>query len=397
MTAQLLHPFSPQGMRDPYPVLAAYRRLSPAYFDRGMNLWLLTGYRECRDALSDSAFSAAAGQQQRARDDALPVSMLNTDGDEHGRLRSPAAAAFSSRAIQRLDGDLRQLAEQLVDRLVAEAGTSITTGSRTGGVDMVARLAHPYAEQVLGRLLCLAPAHWPELGALARAAAANLDPMIRGAAAEQARRASNVLNDFLLLHSRRLRAAAEPTDLGGLPVTADLSESERVGIFALTVIGGYDPLAVGVASALDLLLDLPAVLADLRARPARMDAAVDEALRLESPIPFTARVCVDGYRTNSSEIPPGALVLAMVGAANRDPAIFADPDAFDAGRSPNPHLALGGAAHFCLGAPLVRRATGILLATLLDRLPGLRRAPGAGATRLAGAVPRGVATLPISW
>jgi cytochrome P450 len=124
---------------------------------------------------------------------------------------------------------------------------------------------------------------------------------------------------------------------------------------------------------------------------------VDEALRLESPIPFTARVCVDGYRTDSAEIPAGAVVLAMVGAANRDPAVFADPDVFDPGRSPNPHLALGGAAHFCLGAPVVRRSIEALLATLLHRMPALRRATGTAATRLGSAVPRGLATLPIAW
>lgn len=386
MTGQLLHPFSPQGMRDPYPVLAAYRRNSPAYFDRGMKLWLLTGYRECRDALRDPAFSAAAGQRQRARDDALPVSMLTTDGDEHARLRSPAAAAFSARAVARLDGDLRTIAHALVDGLA---------GDRQA--DLVARLAHPFAAQVLGRLLCLEPGHWPALGELARAAAPNLDPMIRGAAADRARQASAALNDFLLLHSRRLRGAAEPTELAGLPVTAELSESERIGVFSLTVIGGYEPLAVGVASALDLLLDRPQVLAELRTHPDGMAGAVDEALRLESPIPFTARVCVDGYSSDRAEIPAGAVVLAMVGAANRDPAVFDDPDDFDAHRSPNPHLALGGAAHFCLGAPVVRRATAILLTTLLHRLPDLRRAPGSTATRLPGAVPRGLATLPIAW
>ena len=386
MTGKLLHPFSPQGMRDPYPVLAAYRRIAPAYFDRGMKLWLLTGYRECRDALRDPAFSAAAGQRQRARDDALPVSMLTTDGDEHARLRSPAAAAFSARAVARLGGDLRAIADELVDELPAERQA-----------DMVARLAHPFAARVLGRLLCLEPEHWPALGALARAAAPNLDPMIRGAAAELARQASAALHDFLLLHSRRLRTSALATDLAGLPVAADLSESERIGIFSLTVIGGYEPLAVGVASALDLLLDRPEVLDELRAHPDAMAGAVDEALRLESPIPFTARVCVDGYRTDRAEIPAGAVVLAMVGAANRDPAVFVDPDAFDARRSPNPHLALGGAAHFCLGAPVVRQATAILLNTLLERLPGLRRVPGTTATRLDSAVPRGLASLPITW
>lgn len=187
MTAQLHHPFSPQGIRDPYPVLAAYRRLSPAFFDPGMNMWLLTGYRECRDALRNPAFSAAAGQQQRVRDDALPVSMLNTDRDEHVRLRTPATAAFSARAADRLAAVLFDTGARLLAGLPA--------GGTGAEVEVVTALAQPYAAAVLATLLELPAADWPEFGALAAAASANLDPTVRGDAAAEAARSSLALNE----------------------------------------------------------------------------------------------------------------------------------------------------------------------------------------------------------
>jgi len=381
--AGLHHPFSSQGLLDPYPALAAYRRINPAFRDRGMNMWLLTGYDLCRAALRDPAFSAAAGQAQRARDDALPVSMLNTDGGRHHRLRTPAAGAFSARAITRMSDDLELVALELLDRLASAE------------VDVVTDIAAPYTEKVLGRLLGLEPEHWTELGRLARSAAANLNPMVRGEEAARARHASEQLTTFLRKHSKRLRSGECPRDLAGLSITADLDEAERLGIFSLTVIGGYEPLAAGISTTLNMLLQQPAVLEELRAQPELMAGAVDESLRLESPIPFTARVCTTDFSDGRSELPAGAAVLVMVGAANRDPRVFDDPDTFDLHRSPNPHLALGGAAHFCLGAPLVRQSTAILLNAILAGHPQLAGTePPAWRKSM---VPRGLARLPIRW
>ena len=371
----LVHPLSPQALANPYPSLAAFRRISPAYFDRGMNLYLLTSYEWCRAALRDPAFSAAAGQQQRLRTDDLPISMLTTDGELHVRLRTPATAAFAARATDRLAEPLADVAADLLGRLpLAGAGTRI---------ELVTALAQPYAAAVLGTVLELPPRHWPEFALLAAAASANLDPTVRGDQAVLARAASVELNDFLLSHCQ--------VHIGGL------TSAERLGVLSLTVVGGYEPLAIGLASALHLLLERPGVLELVRSDPALVPGAVDEALRLESPIPFTARVCVGGYRLGSVELPAGAAVLALLGAANRDPAVFAEPDVFDPRRSPNPHLALGGGPHFCLGAPLVRRSIATMLGLLLRERPDLRPAPEQAARWRTSLVPRGLVDLPVLW
>ncbi len=387
MTRQLVHPFSRVGMADPYRMWALYRRTAPAVLDPALNMWLLTGHRVCRAALLDPAFSAAQGQQQRLRDDGLPVSMLTTDGAHHQLLRAPAAAAFSARAVQGLRPAFAAIARELMAGLPGPGSSS--------SIDLVEELAVPYAERVLGRLLTLPEAHWPELGALAIAASANLDPMIRGERAVAARKSAERLNEFLLDHLRRRRAGASGTDLAGLPRDSGLDEREILGILSLTVIGGFEPLGDLIATALHLLLDLPDVRTRLRADPALIPLAVDETLRLESPIPFTARVCTTGYRDQAVELPPGAPVLAVISAANRDPAVFDAPDVFSLNRSPNPHLALGAGAHFCLGAPVVRLSAELLLAELLLRRPGIARA---GAARWRGSlVPHGLTRLPVTW
>lgn len=176
-----------------------------------------------------------------------------------------------------------------------------------------------------------------------------------------------------------------------------LTAAERLGILSLTVVGGYEPLAIGVATALHLLLQRPPLLQELQADPALLSGAVDEALRFESPIPFTARVCVAGFDTGKVRLPAGAAVLALLGAANRDPLIFAEPDVFNPHRTVNPHLALGGGPHFCLGAPLVRRAMATMLELILSERPHVRPAPGKAPQWRTSLVPRGLAVLPVVW
>lgn len=374
MTATaLLHPFSPQGMLDPYPLLAAMRRIRPAFLDPGMGVWLLTSYELCQVALRNPAFSAAQGQQQRVREGDLPTTMLNTDGSEHLRLRSPAAAAFAARSISRWRPRVAALAAEVVRALPRG-------GKRT--VDVVAEVAAPFATAVIGLAAGVGDDHWTELGRLARAASPNLNPILRGADAVAARSAAEALGEFLNGH-------ADDAVLAG----SELTPSERLGILSLIVVGGYEPLADLCSTALALILDTPGTAERLRGDPQLMDRAVDEAMRLESPIPFTSRVCVDGWTGADVTIPAGAPVLAMVGAANRDPAVFPDADAFSLDRPGNQQMALGAGVHHCLGAPLVRQATAALLTELLAASPDVSPAAGPARSWRPTLVPRGLTEL----
>jgi cytochrome P450 len=145
-----------------------------------------------------------------------------------------------------------------------------------------------------------------------------------------------------------------------------------LGILSLAVIGGYAPLAEFTGNALGRLLSQSVGLGDLGlADQARAETAVDELLRLDGPIPFIARVTTSDIDLEDGTLPAGAHVLAVLAAANRDPRVFADPDEMDLTRAPNPHLAFGAGPHFCLAAPLIRRAGAITLSRLATRYPHL--------------------------
>ncbi|MEU8318596.1 cytochrome P450 [Nonomuraea sp. NPDC048881] len=389
LPGHLPHPFSPRGRLDPYPAYRWLREHDPVHFDVTSRMWLLTAHADCALALRDPRFSAALGQRERVRDDELPPSMLTTDPPEHQRLRSPGALLMGPAAIRGIAGDIEAGIGAVLDGLAGRAE-----------IEATADLGEPLATGVLARLFGLPAADVPAFAGLAARVSVNLDPLAGPQAAAAGRAAMGELTRFL---GERADAAAQAAEAaagngpGGSPfgrLAADdrLTRAEMLGIAALTVVGGWKPLAEMVGNALHWLLPRDEAAGLIRdGGPQVAEAAVDELLRLESPIPFTARVTTEAVPLDGGLIPAGARVLALVGAANRDPAVFDRPDELLVTRSPNPHLAFGAGTHLCLGAPLVRQAGGLLLSGLLERYPGLRRtgkppawAPGLVPRRLTG-------------
>ncbi|WP_405151385.1 cytochrome P450 [Sphaerisporangium sp. NBC_01403] len=373
LPGDLAHPFSPRGRIDPYP---AYRWLlanDPVHFDATSRMWLLTGHADCSLVLRDPRFSAAMGQRERVREDALPPSMLTTDPPEHQRLRSPGALLMGPAAVRGVaDGIARE-----VDELLAGLA------GRTR-VEATAEIGEPLATGVLALLFGLPPADRAAFADLARRVSANLDPLAGPQAAAEGRTAMGDLTRFLDARA----GGTEDSPWGRLAADDRLTRPEKLGIASLAVVGGWKPLAEMVGNALYWLLPRPEVVEQLLGGgDDSAVTAVDELLRLESPIPFTARVTTEAVALAGGTIPAGARVLALVAAANRDPAVFDRPDDLVVTRSPNPHLAFGTGTHFCLGAPLVRHAGALLLRELLRRYPGLR-ASGAAPVWAPSLLPR---------
>ncbi|MEW1911109.1 cytochrome P450 [Kitasatospora sp. NPDC085895] len=381
----LIHPFAPAGRPDPYPAYRWLRANDPVHHDTASGFWLVTGHADCATVLRDPRLSAARGQRERAREDALPPSMLTTDPPDHHRLRAPGALLLGPAAVRSVADVIAADTDALLDRLATTPGRP----------DAVADIGRPLATAVFARLFGLPDGELTRFETLARAASANLDPMAPPARAALGRTAATALGRYLDAHTVRLTAQGADVPLAALAADTRLTRPEMLGILNLAVVGGWQPLAEFVGNALHSLLPDRAAVRRLAAADddlARL--AVDELLRLEAPIPFTARVATAPVPLTGGTLPAGARVLAVIAAANRDPDVFEDPDTLRLDRHPNPHLAFGGGPHFCLAAQLVRQAGALLLPRLVRRFPALRGPDGPAAWDLT-LVPRRLRAYPV--
>jgi pimeloyl-[acyl-carrier protein] synthase len=378
---QVAHPFSPAGRADPYPGYSWFQKNSPVHFDGGSKFWFVMSHAGCAAALADSRFSAALGQQERTRDDELPASMLTSDAPDHARLRGPGALLLGPAALRLQATGIAAAASRVVSGLAGkdEAGAAEDIGE-------------PFAAAVFAGLFSLPPERIPAFTDLARRVSVNLDPLAGPAAGEAGRAAIGEFAGFMDQHIQALQASGADCPLTRLAGDRRLARGEMLDIISLAVVGGFLPLADLVGHAAYWITaegktfgwlrtefpagettDGPGPRAARPPAPGPAGGAVDELMRLATPIPFTARVTTEAVELDGIALPAGSRVLLVIAAANRDPAVFEHPGSFDPRRSPNPHLAFGMGPHLCLGAPLVRSAGGALLRELALRLPGLRQ------------------------
>jgi cytochrome P450 len=385
VAAPVFDPLNPLVWSDPYCVYAAMREHEPIIFDPSADMWFVTSHDHCRAVLRDERFSASRGQLLRRRRNPLPTSMLNTDAPEHTRLRRAAAPAFEPRALARSRGWVQEIARGRVRRFL----NALESGA---DVDIVTEFARPIAVTVLGRFLGVPDDELTEFEEWSQAVAINLDPFANPDGDE---RASRQMHRMLSLFADHLHArSASPRD-DVLTVIAEghaaglISAGEALSTLGLLVIGGIEPMTNVIANSAASLIGL---------RPEHkfgsIQAAVDELLRFDSPIQFTARRAAEDVKLGAQRIAAGDKVVVLLGAANRDPDRFADPDRIVLSRRTNPHLSFGSGVHVCLGAPLVRLVAELIGEALPRPMPTLvaGRAPAA---RSSAVVPRGYHYLPI--
>nr|WP_016698091.1 cytochrome P450 [Actinoalloteichus spitiensis] len=288
--------------------------------------------------------------------------MLATDPPDHTRLRSLARAAFTPAAVERLRPRILAIAEELAGSMGAESGP----------VDLVERFALPLPVTVICELLAVPAAD--------RAALAGWSSrLFLAGQPEVIDEASHQLADYLSdLVARRRREPGEDL-LSELIAARDagdrLSEDELVSLAALLLIAGHETTTNLLGTAVLSLLTHPEQLAWLRADLGRLPSAVEELLRHDGPVNVaTFRFTTEPVRLAGVDLPADAVVLVSLGAADRDPARFPDPDRLDLRRRSAGHLAFGHGIHYCLGAPLARAEAEIGLGVLLRRFPGLRLA-----------------------
>jgi cytochrome P450 len=394
----LFNPFLPEFHADPYPAYRRLRELDPVH-QTPLGLWVLTRYDDVLMVLRDARFGregfaplleAAYGSAGDAG--ALPRSMLFQDPPDHTRLRSLVSKAFTPRVIE----GMRPHIQEIVDRL-------LNAVEDKRGMDLIEDLAYPLPVTVICEMLGVPVGDHPAIRQWSAAVARSLDALGLAASdevVERGRAGRRALGEYFRRLVPERRRHLENDLLSALIVAEEqgdkLSEGELISTCILLFIAGHETTVNLIGNGVLALLRHPDQLRLLREEPDLITSAIEELLRYDSPVQRTARVTSERVEVGGRMIEKGAMVVAAIGAANRDPAHFSDPDRLDIGRRDNRHLSFGFGIHFCLGAPLARVEGQVAIGTLLRRRPRLELATDTPEWRESSTL-RGLKALPLSF
>lgn len=353
---------------DPYPVLAELRAASPVTMMDGA-LVVVARHEQCDRVLREPTISSDRATSRLGDGPAPRIrSFLFLDPPDHTRLRRLVTKAFTPRVVAGLVPRIETITDEL-----------LTAAAERGRLDVVADLAYPLPVRIISELLGVPDADRDLMLSWSAPLALSLEPDFLAAgqggdtAAEQAR--AQFLEYFADLIRRR---RAHPADdlvsyLVGVEDGGDrLSELDLLATCVLLLVAGHETTANLIANGVLALLRHPDQLAALRADPALADAAVEEILRYDPPVQLTTRVARAPLALGDTTVQPESVLLLLLGAANRDPGVFADPDRFDIRRPPGRHLAFAAGPHFCLGAGLARAEGAVALRAFATRLAAPR-------------------------
>jgi cytochrome P450 len=394
----LFNPWSPAFHADPYPAYHRLRTQEPIH-ESPFGFIVISRHEDCLALLRDQRFgregfeqlfqSVYGEEEERHR---IPRSMLFRDPPDHTRLRSLVNKAFTPRVIETMRDHIEHLVTGFLDRVQA-----------SGRMDVIDDLAYPLPVTVICEMLGVPVADHESMRAWSSDIARSLDAFglpehadiaLKGRLARQ-----KIVAYFRAIIPERRRAPRE--DLLSLLIAAEeagdkLSEGELLATCVLLFIAGHETTVNLIGNGTLALLRHPDQLARWRDDPRLGATAIEELLRYDSPVQRTARMPVEDLEIWGRQVKKGQMVVAALGAANRDPAVFAEPDRLDLGRTENKHLSLGFGIHYCLGAPLARVEGQIAIGSLLRRMPKLALATDRLEWRESSTL-RGLKSLPVTF
>jgi hypothetical protein len=368
---------SPEFTANPYPVYCQLRAESPVFWSEAWKAWLITRYDDVVSTLRDHHYFSNAGRvtslldhlPTTAREELRPLEsnfaggLINSDPPDHTRLRALVNRAFAPRMVERIRSRVQTIVNDLLDR-----------AQEAGRMDVIRDLAYPLPAIVIAELLGVPPEdrdhfkHW-----------ADEISSFQGTGRSTAEAALNSQNFLLKMRSYLSGLVADRRrhpreDLLSALVAAEeggnrLSAEELLSTSVTLMIAGHETTTGLIGNGLLSLLRHPDQMRRLKDDPSLIGVAIEEFLRFESPIQKGMRRVAEDVQVRGKLFRKGQIAFVMLGAANRDPNQFPDPDRLDIAREPNRHVAFGYGIHFCVGAPLARLEGPIAIATFLDRFP----------------------------
>jgi pimeloyl-[acyl-carrier protein] synthase len=388
------NPMDPAFVADPYPTYRRLRAEDPVHHSP-LGFWVLTRYDDVIAALRDprlakEAIAAFVAARFGAPMPALGLSMLDRDPPDHTRLRSLVSKAFTPRVVEGLRPRIQQIVDGLLDRVQS-----------AGSMDLIEEFAYPIPVIVICEMLGVPVEDHERFKGWSLDIARGLDSVLLPPDSDVPRRsmaARGALADYFRELIARRRASPRADMLSGLIAAEEagdrLSENELLATCILLLIAGHETTVNLIGNGTLALLRHPDQLRLLRGNPGLIAGAVEELLRFDGPVQRTARIPSEDVVIDGHTIAKGEMLMPFIGAADRDPAQFPEPDRLDITRTDNRHIAFGWGIHFCLGAPLARVEGQIAINTLVQRLPKLALATDAPEFRQSLTL-RGLKSLPV--
>lgn len=369
---------SQEGLDDPSPFYHQLREAAPVH-QSGAGAVFLSRFDDCRELLRDSRFgkSARGGnslfpgsdpeaeqlrkeQVQRAIDTKQPASMLFLNPPHHTRQRALVSRAFTPRRVEQLRANIRDIADRLVDEF-----------AQAGGGDLLEAIAFPLPVAVIGTMVGVPSADWPQFRSLITTSAAGIEPTASADELRAASAANQQVQEYF--HSLLAERRSSPqddllSDLAAVEQDGDvLSDGEIVAVSILLFAAGFETTTNLIGNGMAALLRNPEQQAALWADPSLLPTAVDEMLRWDSPVQLDGRTAFEDVEIDGVLVPEGGRVMTLLGAANRDPGHFDQPDRFDIARNDGPPMSFASGIHYCLGANLSRAEGQEVFGALISR------------------------------
>lgn len=392
------NPMAPEFVADPYPTYRRMREEDPVH-QSPMGFWVLTRYEDVVASLKDprmikepiQAFVAARFGLQ-VPPTGMGMSMLDRDPPDHTRLRGLVSKAFTPRVIEQLRPHIQQIVDGLLDKVEGEPG-----------MELIEQFAYPLPVIVICEMLGVPVADHERFKGWGLDIARGLDAILLPPDSPVAQRSMQARH-ALAAYFRELIAARRtaPRDdmLSGLIAAEEagdkLTEDELLATCILLLVAGHETTVNLIGNGSLALLRHPDQRKRLQEDPGLITTAVEELLRFDGPVQRTARIPSEDVTFGGKTIGKGEMVMPFIGAADRDPAQFPDPDRLDIGRTDNRHIAFGWGIHFCIGAPLARVEGQIAINTLLKRKPKLALATDKPEHRQSLTL-RGLSHLPVAF